>query len=149
MVDTSNFQMQSRYLVPISIHTVLLAAQEIIYRNRQIDCTLALAQVRRMLYNQMIKESYLAKFSLDTQNFHKSGTPLKIISIVKDCQLIKVCLYGCVCCNYGLLVFNLLWYLLITYCTLSISLCCLCNALLMSLPSMLLRIHLNEWRQQN
>ena len=32
---------------------------------------------------------------------------MKMISIVIDCQLIKVCLYDCVCCNYGLFVFNL------------------------------------------
>ena len=53
----------------ITINTVILAAQEIIYRNRQIGGTLVLAQVRRKLYNQMIKE--LAKYSLDQQNFHK------------------------------------------------------------------------------
>ena len=55
----------------ITINTVIIAAQEIIYRNRQIDCTLALKQVRRKLYNQMIEESFLAKFSIDKQNFNR------------------------------------------------------------------------------
>ena len=35
--------------------------------------TLVIAQVRRKLYNQMIKENVLAKVSLDIQNFHKKG----------------------------------------------------------------------------
>ena len=39
----------------ITINTVILAAQEIIYRKRQIGGTLALTHVRRKLYNQMIK----------------------------------------------------------------------------------------------
>ena len=55
----------------ITINTVILAAQEIIYRNRQIGVTLVLAQVRRKLYNQMIKENLLAKISLDQHNFHE------------------------------------------------------------------------------
>ena len=56
----------------ITINTVILAAQEIIYRHRQIGGTLVLAQVRRKLYNQMIKENLLAKFSFYLQqNFHK------------------------------------------------------------------------------
>ena len=54
-----------------TINTVILAAQEIIYRNRQIGGTLVLAQVRRKLCNQMIKENLQAKFSLEQQNFHK------------------------------------------------------------------------------
>ena len=54
----------------ITINTVILAAQDIIYRNRQIGVTLVLAQVRRKLYNHMIKENLLAKISLDQQNFH-------------------------------------------------------------------------------
>ena len=56
----------------ITINTVILAAQEIIYRSRQIGGTLALAQVRHKRYNQMIKEHLLAKFSLEQQNFHKN-----------------------------------------------------------------------------
>ena len=47
----------------ITINTVILAAQEIIYRNSQVDGTLVLAQVIRKLYNQMIKENLLATFS--------------------------------------------------------------------------------------
>ena len=61
----------------ITIITVILAAQEIIYRNREIGGTLALAQVRRKLYNQMIKEYLLAKFSSDQQNFHKKWDPIE------------------------------------------------------------------------
>ena len=65
----------------------------------------------------------------------KSGTPLKMISIIIDCQLINVCLYDCVCCNYGLLKFSFLASLLIFRYNPSISLClCLCNALLILLP---------------
>ena len=60
-----------------TINTVILAAQEIIYRNRQIGGTLVLAQVRRKLYNQMIKENLLAKFSLDQQNFHKKWNSIE------------------------------------------------------------------------
>ena len=56
--------------INITINTVILAAQEIIYRNRQIGGTLALAQVRQKHYNQMIKEHSLAKFSSDQHNFH-------------------------------------------------------------------------------
>ena len=56
----------------ITIHTVILVAQEIIYRSRQIGGILALTQVRRKLYDQMTGESLLAKFSLDQQNFHKN-----------------------------------------------------------------------------
>ena len=55
----------------ITANTVILAAQEIIYRNRQIGGTPALAQVRRKLYNQMIKENLRTRYSLDKQNFHK------------------------------------------------------------------------------
>ena len=59
----------------ITINTVILAAQEITYRNRQIGGTLALARklynVRRKLYNEVIKEHLLAKFSSDQQHFHK------------------------------------------------------------------------------
>ena len=58
-------------------NTVILSAQEIIYRNRQIGGTLVLAQVRRKLYNQMIKENLLAKFSLDQQNFHKKWNSIE------------------------------------------------------------------------
>ena len=38
----------------ITINTVILATQETIYSNRQIGGTLALAQVGRKLYNQMV-----------------------------------------------------------------------------------------------
>ena len=55
----------------ITIKTVILSAQEIIYRTRQTGSTLALAQVRRKLYTQMIKEHLLANFVLDQQNFYK------------------------------------------------------------------------------
>ena len=58
----------------------------------------------------------------------KSGTPLKMIFVVIDCQMIKVCLNECVCCNYGILMFNLLLSLLMCHCFSSNSLCCLCNA---------------------
>ena len=54
----------------ITINIAILAAQEIIYRNRQKGGTLVSAQVKRKLYNQMIKESLLAKVSLDQQNFY-------------------------------------------------------------------------------
>ena len=40
--------------INFTINTVNLATQEIIYRKRQIGGTLALAQVRRKLNNQMI-----------------------------------------------------------------------------------------------
>ena len=73
----------------------------------------------------------LAKFPLDKL---KSGTPLKMNFVIIDCQLVKVYLYDCVCCN-GLLMFNLLLSLLIFHCNLSISLCSLCKSLSMSLPS--------------
>ena len=53
-------------------------AQEIIYRNRQIGGTLVLAQVRRKLYNQMIKENSLAKFSLEQQNWDSIEDDLKL-----------------------------------------------------------------------
>ena len=49
----------------LTINTVILAAQEIIYRDNlimQIGGTLVLAPVRRKLYNQMIKENLLANF---------------------------------------------------------------------------------------
>ena len=69
-----------------------------------------------------------------------------MIFVIIDCQLIIVGLYDCVCCNYGLLMFNLLSSLLIFH-NVSISACCLCNASLMSLLKMLQRIDLNEWRQ--
>ena len=49
----------------ITINTVISADQEIIYRNRQIGGTHALIEVKRKLYNQMIKENLRAKFSLD------------------------------------------------------------------------------------
>ena len=68
----------------IAIDTVILAAHEKIYRNRQRGGTLALVQVRRKLYSQMIKENILAKFSLDQHNFHQGGTPLKMIFDVRD-----------------------------------------------------------------
>ena len=55
----------------ITINTVILAAQEITYRNRQIGGTLDLAQVRHKLYNEMSKEHSLAKYSSDQRNFHK------------------------------------------------------------------------------
>ena len=46
--------------INITINTVSLAAQEIIYRNWQqhVGGTLALAQVRRKFYNQMMRENY-------------------------------------------------------------------------------------------
>ena len=62
----------------ITINTVILVAQEIIYRNRQIGGTLVLAQVRRKLYNQMIKENSLAKFSLVQQNWDSIEDDLKL-----------------------------------------------------------------------
>ena len=74
----------------ITINTVILAAQEVIYRNRHIGGTLELAQVRHKLYNQMIDEQFSAKSSLVTQNFHKSVTPLKMIFVIIDFQPIKV-----------------------------------------------------------
>ena len=49
----------------IIINIVILATQEIIYRNRQIGGTLTLAEVRRM-----IKENLLVKFSFAKQNFN-------------------------------------------------------------------------------
>ena len=61
----------------ITVNSVILAAHEIIYRNMQISGTLALTQVRRMLYNQMIKEDLLAYFSLDQQNFHKKWNSIE------------------------------------------------------------------------
>ena len=54
----------------ISTYTEILATQEIIHRNKQIGGTLSIVQVRRKLYNQIIKENLLAKFSLAKQNFH-------------------------------------------------------------------------------
>ena len=58
----------------ITTDTVILATQERIYRNRYTGTagTLALAQVRSKLYTKMIKEHFLAKFSLNQQNFHKT-----------------------------------------------------------------------------
>ena len=50
-----------------TINTVILAAHETIYRNRQMGGTLTLARLRRKLYNQMIEETLLAKCSLDKQ----------------------------------------------------------------------------------
>ena len=46
--------------INITINTVSLAAQEIVYRNWQLHVggTLALAQVRRKFYNQMMRENY-------------------------------------------------------------------------------------------
>ena len=61
--------------------------------------------------------------------------------------MIRLCLYGCVYCNYGSLMLNLLSSLLKVYCTLSISLCYLCKTVLISLFSMLQRIDMNECRQ--
>ena len=63
----------------INIDTVISAPHEIIYRNRQTGDTLAIAQVRCKLYDQIIKEHLPAKPSLDQQNFHK-----KWDSIVDD-----------------------------------------------------------------
>ena len=54
----------------ITINTVVSGAQKIIYRNRQTGDTLAIAQVRRKLDNEIIKEHLPAKLSLDQQNFH-------------------------------------------------------------------------------
>ena len=71
---------------------------------------------------------------------------MNMIFVVIDCHMIKLYLYDCVYCNYGLLMFNLLFSLSIQQCNLSISLCCLYNALLIPLLSMLLQIDLNEWR---
>ena len=62
-----------------TINTVILAAHQTIYINMQIGDTLTLARVRRKLYNQMIEENVVAKFSLDKQNFHK-----KLVSIEND-----------------------------------------------------------------
>ena len=53
--------------IDITMNTVILAAKGIFYRNGQI----VLVQVRRKLYNQMIKEKLLAKLTLDKQIFHK------------------------------------------------------------------------------
>ena len=36
----------------------------------------------------------------------KRGTPLKMIFVLRDCQLIKLCLYDYECCTYGSLVLN-------------------------------------------
>ena len=69
LIDTSD-KISGMLPMNITINTVMLVAHEIIYRNRQIGGTLALAQVRRKLYNQMIKEHLLVKFSSDQQNFH-------------------------------------------------------------------------------
>ena len=65
--------------INITISTVILAAQEIIFRNRQTDGTLVIVvvEVRHKLYNQMIKENLLAKVSLDKQNFHKKCDSLE------------------------------------------------------------------------
>ena len=60
----------------------------------------------------------------------------------------RVCLYNCVYCNYGLLKFNVLLSSLIVHCNSSISLCYLCNTLLISLLTMLHRIDLNKKRQK-
>ena len=61
--------------------------------------------------------------------------------------MIRVCLYNCVYCNNGSLMFNLLLSLLIVHCDISIFLGYLCNTFLISLRSMLQRIDLNEWSQ--
>ena len=74
----------------IIINTVILATQEIIYRNRQIGSTIALMQVRLKLYNQLIYPYLLAKFSLD--KYIKSGNPLKMIFVVIDCRERYVCM---------------------------------------------------------
>ena len=79
--------------------------------------------IERKLYYQMIKENLLAKFSLDQQNLHK-----KCDSIEDDLR--KVCLYDCVDCSYGSMMFNLLASVLVVHWNLSISNCYLCNALL-------------------
>ena len=76
-----------------------------------------------------------------------NGTPLKMILLIRSFQLIKVCLYDCVCCNYGSLMFNLLSSVSTVHCHLCTSLCYLGNALLMSLLKMVQWIDLNEWRQ--
>ena len=62
-------------------------------------------------------------------------------------QMIKLYLYNCFYCNQGISMFNLLLSLLIRHCNLSISLCCLYNALSISLLSILWHIDLGEWRQ--
>ena len=41
---------------------MILDAKETISRNRRIDDTLALAQVRRKLYNHTIKEVFIRQF---------------------------------------------------------------------------------------
>ena len=64
----------------ITINTVILAAQ-IIYRNRQISGTLALAQVKRKLYNQMIKENLLAKLT-SQYNLHKKSIVIYLFLFV-------------------------------------------------------------------
>ena len=61
--------------------------------------------------------------------------------------MIRVCLYDCVNCNNGSLMFKLLMSLLIVYCNVYICHGYLCNTLLISLLSMLQRIDLNAWRQ--
>ena len=58
----------------ITINTVILGAQEIIYRNRQTGGTLAMGPVRRKrdasFINLVIRENFQAKVSSDQQNFH-------------------------------------------------------------------------------
>ena len=49
----------------------------------------------------MIEENLLAKVSLI------------MIFVAIDCKMIKLYLYDCVYCNQGILMFNLLFYLLI------------------------------------
>ena len=57
----------------IIINTVILAAQEIIYRVRKwVELSQYLTQVRRKLYNQMIMENLLAKLLINKQNSHKT-----------------------------------------------------------------------------
>ena len=61
----------------IAIDTVILAAQDIIYRNRKKGGTLAMGPVRRKLYNQIIKENILSKFSSDKYNLQKMLDSIK------------------------------------------------------------------------
>ena len=73
----------------ITINTVILAAQEIIYRNRQEGDTFVVVQLRRKLYIQMIIEHLLSKVSIYKTSM-KSGIPLKTIFVAVDFQMIKL-----------------------------------------------------------
>ena len=84
----------------ITVNTVILAAEEF-YRNRPICVTLALAQLRRKLYNQTIKETLLAKIPAEI------GTLLGMIFAIIDCKLIKVCFCDSYCYNHALLMYKL------------------------------------------